>query len=55
MPFADHVGFGAEASGNDHAPVFGKCRADCVERLITGRIEEPAGVDHDQIGAVMLP
>ena len=54
MPFADNVGLGAEASGNDHAAVFGKCRADGVEQLVARRIEEPTGVDDNQIGAVML-
>ena len=51
---ADDLGLGAEAAGDDDPAVFRQGVADGVERLVAGRIEEAAGVDDDQIGAVML-
>ena len=54
MLFADHVGLGAEAAGDDDAAVFRQRVADGVERLVARRIQEAAGVDDDQVGAVML-
>ena len=51
---ADHVRLGAEAAGDDDAAVLGQRVADRLQRLVAGRIEEAAGVDDDQVGAVML-
>ena len=54
MLFADDVGFGAEAAGDDDPAVLRKGGADGIERFIASRIEKAAGVDDDQIGAVVL-
>ena len=51
---ADDLGLGAEAAGDDDAAVLGHGVADRLERLVAGRIQEPACVDDDQVGAVML-
>ncbi len=45
----------AEAAGNDHPAVFSECFADRVERFLDRRIDKAAGVDHHQIGAIVLP
>ena len=54
MLVADHVGLGAEAAGDDDAAVLGHGVADRLQRLVARRIQEAAGVDDDQVGAVML-
>ena len=43
----------AEAAGDDHLAVLGQRFADGVERFGDCGIDETAGVDHDQIGAVV--
>ena len=44
---------GAQASGDDDLAVFGQRLADRVERFRDGRVDEAAGVDDDQVGAVV--
>ena len=58
----EHVGItcgdlfrlGTHAAGDDHLAVFGQRRADRLERLRLRAVEEAAGVDDDEVGAVML-
>ena len=52
--FADHVRLGAEAAGDDDAAVLRHGVANRLEQLVARRIQEAAGVDDDQVGAVML-
>ena len=54
MLLADDVRLGAEAAGDDDPAVLRQRRADGVERLVARGIEEAAGVDDDEVGAVML-
>ena len=51
---ADQFRLGAHAAGDDDLAVFLQRGADGVERLVARRIEEAAGVDDDEVGAVML-
>src|ERR1700761_9252766 len=44
----------AHAAGDDDLAVLGHGVADGRERFLLGAVEEPAGVDDDDIGAVML-
>ena len=48
---ADLLGLGAHAAGDDHLAVLGHRRADRVERLLLGAVEEAAGVDDHRVGA----
>jgi hypothetical protein len=50
----DLLGLRAHAAGNDHLAVLSHCFADGAERFLLGAVEETAGVDNDQVGAVML-
>ena len=50
----DLLGFGAHAAGDDDLTVLGHGLADGAERFLLGTVEEAAGVDDDDIGAVML-
>ena len=50
----DLLGLGAHAAGDDDLAVLGHRLADGAEQLLLGAVEEAAGVDDDQIGAVML-
>ena len=50
----DLLGFGAHAAGDDDLAVLGHGLADGAERFLLGAVEEAAGVDDDDIGAVML-
>ena len=44
---------GAEAAGDDHLAVLGERFADRVERLGDRGVDEAAGVDDDEVGAVV--
>src|SRR6185312_9329837 len=44
---------GAQATGDDDLAVLVQRFTDRVERFGDGRIDEPAGVDDDEIGAVV--
>src|SRR5438552_17293551 len=48
------VALRAETAGDDHAPVFLQRLADRIERLGDGGVDEPARVDHHQIGALIV-
>src|SRR5262249_2923906 len=48
------LGLGAHAAGDDDLAVFGHGIADRRQRFLLGAVEEAAGVDDDDIGAVML-
>ncbi len=50
----DLLGLRAHATGDDHFAVFGHRFADGAERFLLGAVEEPAGVDDDEVGAVVL-
>ncbi len=50
----DLLGLGAHAAGDDDLAVLGHRLADGAERLLLGAVEEAAGVDDNDIGAVML-
>ena len=50
----DLLGLGAHAAGDDDLAVFGHGLADGAERFLLGAVEEAAGVDDDEVGAVML-
>ena len=41
------------AAGDDHLAVFGQRFADRVETLLHGFVDEAAGVDDDEVGAVV--
>ena len=43
----------AEAAGDDDLAVFGKRLADRVERFLHGGVDEAAGVDDDEVGALV--
>jgi hypothetical protein len=53
MDVLDDVFFHPEASGNDYLAVLGERFADRVERFLHRGVDEAAGVDDDQIGAVV--
>lgn len=58
MDFLDQVGAArarlrAEAAGDDHLAVLGQRLADRVEAFLHGFVDETAGVDDDEIGAVV--
>ncbi len=44
---------GAQAAGDDHLAVLGERLADRVERFRDRGVDEAAGVDDDQVGAVV--
>jgi len=50
----DLLGFRAHAAGNDDLAVLGHGLADSGERFLLGTVQEPAGVDDDDVGAIML-
>jgi hypothetical protein len=50
---AGRILLGAEAAGDDDLAVFGQRLADGVERLLDCGIDEAAGVDHHEVGAVV--
>ena len=54
MGLFDLFGLGAHAAGDDDLAVLGHGLADRGEQLLLGAVEEAAGVDDDEIGAVML-
>ena len=45
---------GAEAARDDDLAVLGQRLADGVERLRHGGIDEPAGIDHHEVGAAVI-
>ena len=47
---ADHLGFLAQAAGDDHAAVLGDRFADRFQALGLGAVEEAAGVDQHHVG-----
>ena len=54
-PLADLFRLGAHAAGDDHLAVLAQRRADRIEGFGLRAVEEAAGVDDDEIGAVMRP
>ena len=54
MRLADHVLLDAEAAGDDDAAVLGHRFADRVEAFLLGGVEKAAGVDDDDVGAVVV-
>jgi hypothetical protein len=50
----DLLGFRTHAAGDDDLAVLGHRLADGAERFLLGAVEEAAGVDDDDVGAVML-
>jgi hypothetical protein len=50
---AGRILLGAEAAGDDDLAVFGQRLADGVERFLHGGVDEAAGVDDDEVGAVI--
>ncbi len=54
MLLADQFRRRAHAAGDDDLAVFLQRRADRAQRLVARRIQEAAGVDDDQVGAVVL-
>ncbi len=50
----DLFGFRAHAAGDDDLAVLGHRLANGAERFLLGAVEEAAGVDDDEVGAVML-
>ena len=50
----DLFGFGAHAAGDDDLAVLGHGRADRRQRFLLGAIQEAAGVDDHDVGAVMF-
>ncbi len=50
----DLLGLGTHAAGDDHLAVLRHGFADRGERFLLGAVEEAAGVDDDDVGAVML-
>ena len=52
--FQDRVRLRAHAAGDDDLAVFGERLADRIERLRLRAVEEAAGVDDDEIGALVL-
>jgi len=50
MGAADRLGLRAHAARHDDAAVLFQRRADGVERLLLGAVEEAAGVDDDGVG-----
>ena len=50
----DLLRFRAHAAGDDDLAVLGHGVADRAERFLLGAVEEAAGVDDDDVGAVML-
>ena len=53
MGVADQRFFGAEAPGDDDLAVFVERLADGFEAFRLGAVEKPAGVDDDDVGAVI--
>src|SRR5579871_1864633 len=51
----DLLRLGAHAAGHDDLAVFGKGGPDGLKRFRLGAVEKAAGVDDDDIGAVMTP
>ena len=54
MLFTDDIRLGTEAAGDNDFAVFVERRTNGIQRFVTGRIKETAGVDDDHIGTVML-
>ena len=50
----DLLGFRPHAAGDNDLAVFGHGLADGAERFLFGAVEKAAGVDDDEIGAIML-
>ena len=50
----DLLGLRAHAAGDDDLAVLGHRLADGAERFLLGAVEKAAGIDDDEIGAVML-
>ncbi len=50
----DLLGFRAHAAGDDHLAILGHGFADGAKRFLLGAVEETAGVDDDEIGAIVL-
>ena len=53
MRVAHHVALGAQTSGDDHPAVFRDRFADRVKRFLHRRLDEAAGIHHDEIGPVV--
>ena len=52
---ADRLRFRAHATRHDHAPVLRHRRADRLQRLLLGAVQEAAGVDDDGVSPGMAP
>ncbi len=50
----DLLRFGAHAAGDDHLAVLGHGFADRAQRFLLGAVEKAAGVDDDDVGAIVL-
>src|SRR4051794_35832014 len=50
----NRLGLGPHAAGDDHLAVLGQGLANGPKRLLLGAVEKPAGVDDDEISAVVL-
>ena len=53
-PCEDFLGLRAHAAGDDHLAVLGHRFADRGERLRLRAVEEAAGVDEHEVGALMI-
>ena len=54
MSLEDALRIGTQAAGDDHFAVVFERFADRIQRLVDGRIDEAAGVDHHKIGRVVV-
>jgi len=52
---ADAALFDAETSGDDHPAVLGQRLADGIKTFLLGGIEKAAGVDDDDVSAIIVP
>jgi hypothetical protein len=50
----DLLGFGTHAAGDDDLAVSGHGLADGGQRFLLGAVEKTAGIDDDEVGAIML-
>jgi hypothetical protein len=53
MRLAHHIALRTEATGDDDPAVLGERLADRVERLLDGAVDEPAGIDDDELRLVI--
>jgi len=53
MSWPDASFFGPEAARDDDLAVLGQRLADSIERFLHGGVDEAAGVDDDEVGAII--